>query len=48
MMVPEKAFAGLSVMTVIDLLQLPPVRVKVIFSRFSDQDSMKHLLVLQL
>ena len=28
MMIPEKAFAGLSVMTVANLLQLPPVRGK--------------------
>ena len=45
---PEKAFAGLSVMTAADLLQLPPVRRKLIFSQFSDNDSMKHLLGLQL
>ena len=31
MMIPEKAFAGLSVMTVANLLQLPPVRGKIIF-----------------
>ena len=43
-MIPEKAFAGLSLMTVADLLQLPPVRGKPIFSQFSDKDSMKHLL----
>ena len=35
-------------MTVADLLQLPPVRGKLIFSQFSDKDSMKHLLGLQL
>ena len=34
MMIPEKAFAGLSVMTVADLLQLPPVRGKLIFLNF--------------
>ena len=45
---PEKAFAGLSVLTVANLLQLPPVRGKLIFSQFSDKDSMKHLLGLQL
>ena len=44
MMVPEKVFAGLSIVTVADLLQLPPVRGKLIFSQFSDKDSMKHLL----
>ena len=48
MMFPEKAFAGLSVLTVADLLQLPPVRGKLIFSQCSDKDSMKHLLGLQL
>ena len=35
-------------MTVADLLQLPPVRGKLVFSQFSDKDSMKHLLGLQL
>ena len=48
MMIPEKAFAGLSVVAVADLLQLPPVGGKLIFSQFSDKDSMKHLLGLQL
>ena len=38
----------LSVVTVADLLQLPPVRGKIIFFQFSDKDSMKHLLGLQL
>ena len=47
-MIPEKAFAGLSVMTVGDFLQLPPVLGKFLFSPFSDKDSMKHLLGLQL
>ena len=32
MTIPEIAFAGLSVMTVADFLQLPPVREKLIFS----------------
>ena len=45
---PEKAFAGLSILTVADFLQLPPVRGKLIFSQFFDKDSMKHLLGLQL
>ena len=31
MMFPEKAFAGLSLLTVADLLQLPPVRGKLIY-----------------
>ena len=35
-------------MTVVDLLQLPPVRGKLIFSRFSNEDSMKHSLGLRL
>ena len=48
MMIPEKAFADLSVMTEADLLQLSPVRGKLIFSQFSDKDSMRHLLGLQL
>ena len=48
MMIPGKAFAVLSVMTIADLLQLPPVRGKFIFSQFSDKGSMKHLLGLQL
>ena len=47
MMIPEKVFAGLSVMTVADLLQLHPVRGKLIFSQFSNKDNMKHLLGLQ-
>ena len=45
---PEKAFAGHSIMTAADLLQLPSVRGKLIFSQFSDKDSMQHLLGLQL
>ena len=48
MMIPDKAFAGLSVMTVADLLQLPSVRGKLIFSHFCDKDSLKHLLGFQL
>ena len=43
MTIPEKAFAGLSVVTVADLL-----RGKPIFSQCFDKDSMKHLLGLQL
>ena len=46
--VHEKVFLGLPVMTVTGLLQLPPVRGKVIFSRFSDKGNMKHILGLQL
>ena len=36
-MIPEKAFTVLSVLTGADLLQLPPVRGKLIFSHFSDK-----------
>ena len=48
-MIIEKTFTftGLSVMSVSDLLQLPPVKGKLIFSQFSDKDSMKHLWGLQ-
>ena len=35
-------------MTITDLLQVPPVRIKLTFSQFSDLDSMKHILALQL
>ena len=42
--ITEKAFAGLSVMTIGDFLQLPLVLGKFIFSPFSGKDSMKHLL----
>ena len=48
MTIRKEAFAGLSVMIVADLFQLPPVRGKLIFSRFCDKDSMKHSLGLQL
>ena len=48
MMIPEKAFTGLSVMIVADLLKLPPVVGELIFSQFPDKNSMKHLLSLQL
>ena len=48
MIIPEIAFPGLSVMTIANLLQLPPVREKLIFSQFLDKDSMRHLLRLQL
>ena len=47
-MIPENEFVCLSVMAVADLLQLPPVRGKHIFSQFFDTDSMKNLLSLQL
>ena len=42
------SIAVLSVTIVADLLQLPPVRGTLIFSQFSDDDSMKNLLGLQL
>ena len=45
LMNPEKEFAGLSIMTAGDFLQHPQVRAKLVFSQFSDKDSMKHLLV---
>ena len=45
MMSPEKAFLGLSVMTVVDLLQLPPVRGKLIYSQFSDKDSINRAIM---
>ena len=48
MMIPEITFAGLSVMMVADLFQLPPVRGKLMFSQFSDKNSVGHLLGLQL
>ena len=48
MMIPGKAFAGLSIMTAADLLQLSPVRGKLIFFQFFDKDSMKLLLGLHL
>ena len=47
-MIPEKNFVGLSVMSVPNLLELPPIREKFVFSKFFDKDSMKHLLGLQL
>ena len=43
LMIIEKLFAGLLVMTVGNFPQLPPVLGKFIFSPFSDKDSMKHL-----
>ena len=33
-MIPEKTFAGLLIMTIFDLLQLPPVTGKLTFSQF--------------
>lgn len=47
-MITENAFPSLSFVTVADLLQLLPVRGKLLFSQFSDKDSMKHLLGLPL
>ena len=47
-MIIEKVLAGLSVMTVGDFLQLPPVLRKFISLPFSDNDSMKNLLGLKL
>ena len=48
MMFPEKSFASLSEVTVAGMLQLLPVRGKLIFSQLSDKDSLKHLLRWQL
>ena len=48
MMTPEKAFAGLSVMTVSDLLQLHPVKGNLMFSQISEKNNIKHLLGLHL
>ena len=48
MMIIEKAFAGSSVMTVGDFLQLPPVVGEFIFSPFSDKVNIEHLLGLLL
>ena len=48
MMNPEKVFADLTVITAADLLQLPLIRAKLIFSHFCGKDSIKHLLDLQL
>ena len=42
MMNRKKTSAGLSIMTVADLSQLPPVREKLLFSELSDWGSMKH------
>ena len=44
--IPKKAFPDLSVTTVADFLQLPRTRGKLIFSQFSDKDSIKNLLIL--
>ena len=48
MVVPEKAWAGLSVMAIADFLELPLVLEKIKFSQFSDKASMKTLLGLHL
>ena len=48
MKIPEKTLAGHSVITIVDLLQLPPIRGKLIYSQFSDKVRMRHLLGLQL
>ena len=42
-MIIEKVFPCLSVITVADLFQLPPVRWKLLFLQFSDKNSMEHL-----
>lgn len=43
LLISVKAFAGLLVIAVADLLELPPFRQKLIFLQCSDKDSMKHL-----
>ena len=43
LLISVKAFAGLLVIAVADMLELPPFREKLIFLQFSDKDSMKHL-----
>ena len=43
LLISVKAFAGLLVIAVADLLELPPVRGKLISSQFSDRYSMEHL-----
>ena len=46
--IPEKAFDGLSVMTVADLLQLPAFREKILLWQFPEKYSTKHLSGLQI
>ena len=46
-MIPEKVFAGLSVMVVAGLLQISLVIEKLIFSQSSVKDSMKHFIVVR-
>ena len=41
MKILEKRFVGILVVTVADLLQLPPIKGKLIFSQFSHKDSVK-------
>ena len=48
MMIPAKVFASISVMTVADLPRQPSVKGSLVFSQFSDKDSIKHLLGMQL
>ena len=48
MMIPAKVFASISVMTVADLPRQPSVKGRLVFSQFSDKDSIKHLLGMQL
>ena len=44
MIIPEKPFAGFSVMPVADLFELPPLEGKLLFSKFSNKDGMKYVL----
>ena len=48
MIIPEKVSAGVSVVTVSLLLELSRLKGKLLFSQFSDKDSTKDLLGLQL
>ena len=48
MIIPEKPFAGFSVMPVADLFELPPLEGKLLFSKFSNKDGMKLVLGLLL
>ena len=45
MMIPEKVFPSLSVMTVAELLQLPLVRGKFLLSQFSGKDSYQKVVM---
>ena len=48
MIIPTKELSDLSSMIIADMLQLPPVKGKLLFSQFCYENSIKHLLDLQL